>query len=241
VAQKAHEEEGMDEIAPDIWRWTARHPEWRTRVEWGHEVASFALVGDGLTLVDPLLPAPGTPARAKVDDALERLARDASRLDIMITIPYHARSAEELAARYRDALPTAVWGHRAVARRFTDPATRLHEIEPGRPVADVALALPIGKPRRFETPLYFADHRALAFGDVVIGFEGTLRVWQQASTDPHWHDHVFLPTMRPLLDLDVERVLVTHGPAVLHDGRAALREAMAAGMWDYPRHEVAPG
>ncbi|HUK78750.1 MAG TPA: hypothetical protein VL117_14310 [Thermoleophilia bacterium] len=223
----------MDEIAPGIWRWTARHPQWHTRIEWGHEVASYALIGDGLVLVDPLLPATGAPGRAEVDRALERLAREASRLDITITIPYHARSAEELFLRYRDALPTAIWGHRAVARRFTDDATVLSEIEPGGPVGEVATALPIGKPRRYETPLYFPAHRALAFGDAVIGIDGGLRIWQEASTDPLWHERVFVPTMRPLLDLDVERVLVTHGPAVLHDGRRALADAMAAGAWDY--------
>ena len=39
------------------------HPEWHTRIEWSHEVACFALVGDeGLTLVDPLLPAPNEPS-----------------------------------------------------------------------------------------------------------------------------------------------------------------------------------
>jgi hypothetical protein len=224
----------MNEIAPGIWRWTARHPEWHTRIEWGHEVASFALAGGGaLALVDPLLPAADSATRAEVDRALEQLAREAAQLDIMITIPYHARSAEELFVRYREALPTAIWGHRAVAKRFRDAATVLREIEPGRPVGDGALALAIGKPRRFETPLYFAAHRALAFGDAVIGIDGGLRIWQQASTDPIWHDRVFVPTMLPLLDLDVERVLVTHGPPVLRDGHEALRAAMAAGPWDY--------
>ena len=154
-------------------------------------------------------------------------------MDIMITIPYHARSAEELLVRYRDALPTTIWGHRALAKRFRDAATVLREIEPGEPVGEGALALAIGKPRRFEMPLYFPAHRALAFGDAVIGIDGGLRIWQQASTDPVWHDQVFVPTMAPLLDLDVERVLVTHGVPVLRDGREALRAAMAAGPWDY--------
>jgi hypothetical protein len=247
----------MDEIAPGIWRWTARHPEWHTRIEWGREVASFALVGSGaralgggppaagrdsapafgrsgtLSLIDPLLPAPGSAARARVDRSLDRLVGAAARLDIMITIPYHARSAEELLVRYRGALPTTIWGHRAVAGRFRDPATVLAEIAPGRPVGDGILALAIGKPRRFEMPLYFPAHRALAFGDAVIGIDGGLRVWQQGSTDPVWHNQVFVPTLRPLLDLDVERVLVTHGPPVLRGGRKALEAAMAAGPWDY--------
>ena len=229
----------MDEIAPGIWRWTARHPQWHTRIEWGHEVASFALVGGSapgggaLALVDPLLPAPGTATRAAVDQTLEQLVGAAARLDIMITIPYHARSAEELLLRYRDALPTTIWGHRAVAKRLRDSATVLREIAPGRAVGDGALALAIGRPRRFEMPLYFSAQRALAFGDAVIGIDGGLRIWQQASTDPVWHDKVFVPTLLPLLDLDVERVLVTHGAPVLHAGRAALEAAMAAGPWDY--------
>jgi hypothetical protein len=34
-----------------------------------------------------------------------------------------------------------------------------------------------------------------------------------------------------LLDLDVNRVLVTHGVPILTEGRAALREALDAGPW----------
>lgn len=223
----------MNEIAPGIWRWTTRHPEWHTRIAWGHEVASFALAGDGLVLIDPLLPPRGAHARTELERALERLAREASRLDIMITVPYHTRSAEELFMRYRDALPTAIWGHRAVAKRLTDPATVLQKIEPGDRVGEAAIALAIGKPRRYEMPLYFPAYRALAFGDAVIGIDGVLRIWQEGPIDPLWHEQVFVPTMQPLLDLDVERVLVTHGPPVLHDGRRALAEAMKAGAWDY--------
>jgi hypothetical protein len=207
-------------------------------------VASFALVGDALRLIDPLLPATaeddrhgtdGRPdTRAEVEHLLDGLVRKAKRLEIMITVPYHARSAEELLTRYRDALPTTIWGHRAVAKRFRDPATTLSEIEPGKAVGrDDALALAIGKPRRFEMPLFFPAHRALAFGDAVIGTDGGLRVWQQGSTDPAWYERVFVPTMRPLLRRDFERVLTTHGDPVLHDGRRALEAALAAGPWDY--------
>jgi len=35
-------------------------------------------------------------------------------------------------------------------------------------------------------------------------------------------------SLAPLLDLPVERVLTTHGPPVLADGRAALARAIAA-------------
>jgi hypothetical protein len=230
----------MTEICPGIYRWTAPHPEWRTRIEWGHEVASFALVaGDVLALVDPLLPPPGTDERDDVGRLLEDLVTQAVRLDIMITIPYHTRSAEELYARYHTRLDAAVWGHPAVARRLREEATPLEQIRPGAPVGRSAVAHAIGNPRRYETPLYFPAHRALAFGDAVIGIDGSLRVWQQASTDPDWHERRFVPTLRPLLDLDIERVLVTHGPPVVRDGRRALERALIAGPWDY-RHAAGP-
>ena len=128
----------MDEIAPGIWRWTARHPEWHTRVEWGHEVASLRPGRGRSVLVDPLLPPPGAPRRDEVDCALERLAREASRLDIMITIPYHARSAEELLS----ALPRrAARPHLGASRRrqaVRRPRDDLQEIVPGGPVGDGA-------------------------------------------------------------------------------------------------------
>ena len=38
--------------------------------------------------------------------------------------------------------------------------------------------------------------------------------------------------MRPLLELPIERVLVSHGEPVLRDGRAALARALARGGAD---------
>jgi hypothetical protein len=225
----------LREITPGIFRWQTRHPEWHTRIEWGHEVASFALVGSAgeLALIDPLLPAPNVPSRPAVERALDGLVGAAARLDIMITIPYHVRSAAELYERYRKRLDVTIWGHPAVAKRFAGTGTPLTKIKPGEAVGRSAVALAIGKPRRYETPLYFAAHKALAFGDAVVGFETGLRVWQQAPTAADWYEQRFVPTLLPLLDLDIERVLVTHGESVLHGARQALRDALAAGPWDY--------
>ncbi len=48
----------IGELTEDIWRWTARHPEWlKGNDPWTHEVASFAVAaGDDLVLVDPQAP-----------------------------------------------------------------------------------------------------------------------------------------------------------------------------------------
>ena len=222
----------MDEIAKGVFRWTAPHPEWHTRIEWGHQVASYALVCiEGLCLVDPLLPSSDPSAMRDVQGRLDDLVAVASRLDILVSIPYHTRSSEPLYLRYRDRLPATLWGHPAVAKRFTDPATSLTPIVPGAQAGPSALAHGIGNPRRYETPLYFPEHRALAFGDAVICIEGELRVWQERPFSPDWYGHKLLPTLTPLLDLDVEMVLATHGEPLLRNGHDALQRALEAPAW----------
>ena len=223
----------MDELVPGVYRWTAPHPEWRTRIEWGHEVAGYALVGAaGLSLVDALLPPEGSDARGEVETRLDELTAAASRLDILVTIPYHARSAEALYARYRDRLPVALWGHPAVAKRFTDAATPLMPIVAGE-CAGAAVPYAIGNPRRYETPLYFPEHRALAFGDALVCVDGAVRIWQQSPFSPAWYHDKLLPSLMPLLDLDVDLILATHGPAIVSEGGAAVRKGLAAPPWDY--------
>jgi hypothetical protein len=221
-----------------LYRWTSPHPEWRTAIEWGRRVASWAVpCGATLVLVDPLLPPPGDAEAPAADDLLATLADAANAVEIVVTIPYHARSAEALYERFRDRRPTRIWGHEAVASRWTHDDTPLELIRSGKdgPHALPAgvLAFPIGNPRRYETPLWFPAQRSLAFGDAVVGYEGGLRIWQQGPFSPRWYREKFLPTLVPLLELDVERVLVTHGPPVLAGGREALRAALAAPPWDH--------
>ena len=217
----------MEELASGLWRWTARHPEWHPG-RWGAEVACFAVdAGDALLLVDPLLPAYDEGLLGRLDD----LAGRSALVAILITIPYHTRSAEPLSSRY-DAL---IYGHPRVVDRL-DRRRRFRAIEPGAELPGGARAYAIGKPRRYEMPIHLPSHRALAFGDALVTtLEGELRLW-------HWRDRVdeararwyrerFNPTLEPLLDLDLERILVTHGPPILHDGATALRSALATAPW----------
>ena len=219
----------MERLGEGLWRWTARHPEWHPG-EFGSEVASFALVaGDELLLVDPLLP----PDDGSTADTLGALGGD--RVSILITIPYHVRSAEELRRRFEDRGAT-IWGHPAVAKRLSD-TEGFREIVPGRSLPGGATAFTIGKPRRYEMPIYLPSHRALAFGDAVVFGDGALRVWTYRRLDENQvaraRRHLY-PTLEPLLELDVERVLVTHGPPVLRDGRRALADAIAGPPWYHP-------
>lgn len=66
----------------------------------------------------------------------------------------------------------------------------------------------------------------------MVGVGGGLRVWLQDPVTEarlRWYEQRLVPTLEPLLELNCERVLVTHGPPVLASGRDALREALAAG------------
>jgi len=58
--------------------------------------------------------------------------------------------------------------------------------------------------------------------------DGSLRVWDQADGTPEWYRDRFLPTLEPLAALEVDAVLVTHGPPVARGGRRALRAALDA-------------
>jgi hypothetical protein len=214
----------VDVIAPGIRRWTAPHPEWQPDVEWAREVASFALaVDETLVLVDPLVPDDLWP---RVDE----LAAERSTVAALITIPFHLRNGEDVLARY--GAKASLWGHPAVAKKMRD-GSALRLIEPGAPLPGGAEAYAIG--RRQEMPLWFPSHRALAFGDAVVGVDGALRIWEDADSEKRmaWYRTRLVPRLEPLLALDAATVLVTHGPPVVGGGRAALREALAADPWDY--------
>jgi glyoxylase-like metal-dependent hydrolase (beta-lactamase superfamily II) len=214
-------------LAEDLWRWTARHPEWHPG-EFGAEVACFAIqAGEDSLLVDPLLPPDPQPVLDLVEQILGR------RLAILITIPYHVRSAEEIRRRFRKEAETTIHGHAACAKRLKTKAG-FEPIEPGTPLPADVSAYPIGKPRRSETPLLVPSQRALVFGDAVAAVDGRLRVWATDRVDDkveRFYRERFNPTLKPLLELDFERVLVTHGEPVMEDGKQALRSALRSKPW----------
>jgi glyoxylase-like metal-dependent hydrolase (beta-lactamase superfamily II) len=185
----------------------------------GAEVASFAVeTGEATLLIDPLVTHDAVLERL---DALEPKA-------ILITIPYHTRSAEELSERYG----APIHGHPAVAKRL-ERTKRLEPIDGELPGG--ARAYPIGKPRRHEMPIHLPSHKALAWGDALVTTpEGDLRLWHFDRVDDkriRWYRERFNPTLAPLLELDLERILVTHGEPVLTDGSAALQAALEAPPW----------
>ncbi|HEV7496150.1 hypothetical protein [Baekduia sp.] len=217
------------ELAPGLWRWTTRHPDWHPADAFGTEVASFALVaGDELLLVDPLLP-DGDGAEG-VLTRLDTLAATAKSTHILITIGYHVRSAEPLCDRYA----AHIHGPKTVASRLTDTKA-FTIIEPGVPGPAGTIAYAIGSPRRTELPLWLPSHAAIAFGDALVTTpEGKLRMWAQKPRDAQqiaFYRSRFSPTLDPLRDLPAERILTTHGPPILSNGAATLASALNTDPW----------
>jgi hypothetical protein len=221
----------MEQLTNGLWRWTARHPEWHPG-EFGAEVASFAAqAGDTTLLMDPLLPPEGDAEREEVLDAIDGTL--GGRLAVLITIPYHVRSAEELWRRYSKEAEATIHGHRACAKRLGDRSA-FREIDPSLPLPGGVTAHSIGKPRRYETPLHLPSHAALVFGDAVAERDGRLAVWSTERVDAkveRFYRERFSPTLEPLLELDFDSVLVTHGQPLLSGGKRALRRALEAKPW----------
>ena len=223
---------GPEEILDGLWAWRARHPEWHPG-EWGAEVVSWALrAGDDALLVDPLIPEDGEAVWALV----EQLATDARRLAVLVTIPYHVRSAEPIRERLAGPTPFSIHGHAACRDRLSS-AGGFEELVPGRELPGGAVSYEIGNPKRFETPIGLPSHDALAFGDSIVGTPDGLRMWSAREVDDgrrRFFAERFAPTFEPLVALRSANVLVGHGPSAIGDGAAQLERAVSAPPWYHP-------
>ena len=194
----------VDELAPGLWRWTAEHPEWRPGEGWEPDVACYYVEADDATLViDPQLPAGDAEDRfwVRLDEDVARRGRP---VVVLLTTPYHRRSADVVAARY--------------AAQLLDGA------RPGQILPGGAQVL---EPCDGASPFWLPSHRALAVGDALISVGGELRVWWvfQDEDDQRDFRERWLPFLRGWLELPVEHVLVGHGAHV-----AGGREALAAAL-----------
>jgi hypothetical protein len=202
----------MIQLADGLWHWTARHPEWHGTTEFSASVGSYLAHEGGRTiLIDPLL------AGEDLDPLID------GDVVVAITLTYHVRDAAAAIER---------WG--GVVSGHPDVAKRLPEGTPFDSDAGLTWHTLTGTK---ETPLELPGLRALAFGDRIVGVEGGLRFWMQREPTAErraWFRRVGVPRLAPLLEIDFDRALVTHGKPVLENGHQALEDALAAEPW-YPR------
>ena len=196
----------MEELAPGLHRWTVRHPAWEPGAEpgspadWPPDVGSVAYEApDALVLVDPLV-ADWAPLDALVE-------RHSKPVVVLTTMRFHGRSRAAVAERYGAELRTHTAAPPAGVRRV--------------PIEGMD-----------ETMVYLEAPRALIAGDRLLGGDdGGLRLCPESwlgyidrSAPP---DHASLrAALAPLLELDAELVIVSHGEPVLEDGAAALRAVL---------------
>lgn len=190
------------DVAPGVWLWRQPHPDWREGYDWEPEVTSVAVQSRGISLVlDPLAPppAPRDPTAREVWERLETLQPEV----VVILKPDHVRDVDLFVRWYgaRAYGPFLFWpgdAHRA----------ELEPVEPGDELPGGLQALDDGR-GRMETPLYLPEQRALVFADALTAPGGELRVWET-----RWLEHRTLPTLRAMLELPFEHVIVAHGEPV---------------------------
>ncbi len=205
-------------VAEGLWRWSTYYGEWR------HEVGCvYYEAADAVVLIDPLVPEE-PPEAARFWEALDRdVQRANTPVHVYVTVFWHARSAGEIVRRYDGRLHVTSRA-RAANERRTGVAPAI--FRPGDPLPGGIEALETG--RGTEVVYWIPQHRALVPGDVILGADGGgLRLCPE-SWLPAGVDHARLrAALRPVLDLPVERVLVSHGEPVTADARARLAEALA--------------
>jgi glyoxylase-like metal-dependent hydrolase (beta-lactamase superfamily II) len=205
----------VSQIDQGLWRWTAYHEEWRADVG-----CVYCETPNGVVVIDPLVP-PDEPVRfwRALDRDVERVG---GGVHVLVTVFWHTRSAAALVERYGARVWAPSRGRRAIARRagvVTDP------YRPGDPLPGGIEALPSGKAA--EVVFWLPEHRSLVAGDVLLGTEeGGVRLcpasWLPAGTT----SADIARTLRPALDLPLERILVSHGEPVLEGAREALAAAL---------------
>ena len=208
----------MTRLADGLWRWTVYYEEWRDTVGCVYYEAPDAIV-----LIDPLVPAEASEAK-RFWEALDRdVARVALPVHVYVTVFWHVRSAGEIVGRYDGTLHAPSRARAANEKRAG--VARQSVFRPGDALPGGVEALATG--RSTEVVYWIPEHRALVPGDVLLGAEGGgLRLcppsWLPASVT-----HAKLrEALKPLLDLPVERVLVSHGEPVTAAAGARLREAL---------------
>jgi hypothetical protein len=199
----------LEEIEPGLWRWSAPHPGWRpdaapeSPADWPRTVGCVLCdAPDATVLIDPLLPLGDERFLGALDEHVGRRDR---RVAVLTTIGFHRRSRDELAARYGATTSRARKNLPAGVESF--------------PIRGAG-----------ETIFWLGKHRALVPGDRIIGApsarlrlcpESWLRYLSSGITLAELAE-----ALRPLLDLEIERVLVSHGEPVLSDGRKELAKAL---------------
>ena len=188
-------------IAEGLWRWTAVHPNWENWPDHEREAREVGCVyyegPDATVLVDPLVPA------GEEDDFFRHLDADVERrglpVVILLTADWHRRSSAELALRYDARVGGALPGG-------------VEEI-------------PIEGADERQVAYFVRPHAALVVCEIFgVDVDGELYVGRSPALK---RPEELEASLDRIMELPVERLLVSHGEPVLADARARMAEALA--------------
>jgi glyoxylase-like metal-dependent hydrolase (beta-lactamase superfamily II) len=210
----------VEEIAPRLWHWTAPHPDWKPSNRgkdgqgWDQTVSSYALVGDDtFVLIDPQIPEDESQA-ARLWDALDRDVESHGPPAIVISVHWHMRSAEDIAGRYDG---SSIWAPADAPK--SNERTRTYATGDELPAGIRAFG--VGMPG--ERALYLPSHKAVIFGDAVL--DG-VRLLPSSWLEKGITRQDVADALRPLLDEEIELLLLTHGGPVSAAPREQLERAL---------------
>ena len=194
----------MEEIAPGIWHWAARHP----RI--GIRVHSYWFPAER-TLIDPIAP----------PDGLDGFAEHVPPSQILLTNRHHYRSSGDFVARFgatvrcvREGMHEFEDGEAVEAFAFGD------ELPGGFVAHEVGAICPD------ETAFFAPARRALAIADGAVRLEegGPLGfVPDSLMDDPERTKEGLRAAYARLAELDFDNLLLAHGDPLVGNGREALR------------------
>ena len=143
---------------------------------------------------------------------------------MLVTVYWHGRSSGELSARRVWASTRSKQPLKNRGIEVTDAFRAGDELPGGIRAFQTA--------RSAEVVYWLPDQRALVVGDVLLGAgakprptSDPLRLCPERWLGKGTHEEL-RKTLRPLLELPVERVLVSHGVPILSDGKDALAAAL---------------
>jgi hypothetical protein len=198
----------MQEIAPGIWHWTAKHP----KIRW--DVSSY-FVPDTGALLDPLLPAEG----------IERLEELGPPREILLTNRHHWRHCGELAERFG----LRVRAPRSGMHEFSE-GDPVDPYDPGDELAGGAIVVhEVGGICPDECALHVPSVSALAVADGVMHYDGLAFVPDRYMDDPEGTKQALKEAYARLVDeLEFEHLLTAHGDPLVGGARDALRAFASA-------------
>jgi len=190
----------LQQVASGLWRWTTPHPDWEAPKQEDDPADWPRDVGSvAYETTETLVLIDPLIANGNFA-ALDEVAEKSKGVAILTTLEFHRRSRDEVAQRYA-ATTTLPDGVDAIEIRGAG-----------------------------ETIYWIPEHGALVPGDRLLGDRPPgLRLCPESWLRylPGFTQDDLRTALRPLLDLPVEMVLVSHGEPVLQDGRAELELALS--------------